>query len=153
MREPVRDSSGRPVFAYRPPPGARAKRTRPNDNPEERLQMQVLEYLRFALPADYRFTFSGAGVKTSAFVAIKLKNMGVEKGWPDLTIKNRRTGACRWIELKSPTGRLTPEQAEFIAECPATTAVCRSPADVEAALIGWGIKPLRPLARANRYAT
>ena len=153
MRDFPRDSTGRPVFAYRPAPGSRAKRGRPNDNPEERLQVQVLEYLRFALPKTYRFTFSGAGVKTSAFIAEKLKRLGVEKGWPDLTIKNRRTGACRWIELKSERGRLTPEQAEFVNEAPAVTAVCRSVEEVEDALKAWGITPMRSIERANRYAT
>ena len=147
-----RDSTGRPVFAFRAPPGARAKRTRPNEQPEAKFQREVIVYLTYALPPEYRFTFSGAGVKVSAWLGNKLKEMGVKPGWLDLTIKHKPSGRAFWIELKSLVGRLTPEQAAFVNESPNVCAVCRTLPEIEAALIRFGITPLCSIERANRYA-
>jgi len=48
--------------------------------------------------------------------AQKLKEMGVRQGVPDLLLPVRRQGACGLaLELKSPSGRLRPTQAWWLA--------------------------------------
>ena len=139
----------RAPYAYkRGPPKPRKKR----DDAEHRFQVAVATYLRWALPKAYRFTASAAGVATSMSQASKMKAAGQERGWLDIMIKNKATGAVRWIELKVDGGALTPEQREFIEECPKVCAVARTLEEVERALIGFGITPLCAIEHANRYS-
>jgi hypothetical protein len=138
------------VFAFKRGPKTTGPRA-PNDDAEHRFQVSVATYLKFALPDEYRFTASAAGVKVGMQTAVKMKAAGQQRGWPDLIIRNRKTGACRWLELKAKGGRPTPEQQVFIDEVPGHTAVCRTLEEVESALIGWGITPKCSIEGANRY--
>ncbi len=110
--------------------------------PERDLQIAVAAYLRLALPADWAFTSSAAGVPMSPKVAGEMKAMGQNPGWSDLILRQRGTGETRWLELKSKDGRLSPAQIEFRNDCPKNWALARTLEDVEATLIDWGI-PLK----------
>ncbi len=138
-------------FAYKRGPYPQRRRAKPNASPEADFQLAVIEYLRFALPDNYRFRAGLEGVRLSINQATRAKALGARKGWPDLMLFNRETRGIRWIELKAPKGRLTPEQTEIAAELGDHLAVCRTLEEVEAALIRWRVAVRAPLAKANRY--
>jgi hypothetical protein len=80
-------------------------------HPEQALQRQVAEYLAWALPDPWYFTAVGHGGGGEMRGRI-LKGLGVKAGVPDLVI----LGPARfigWLEMKSPTGRLSPPQVAF----------------------------------------
>ena len=153
MRDVVRDSSGRPVFAFRHG-AAQRQAQRKNEDPEHQFQVQVVGYLRYALPPEHVWTANAAGVRVSMHVAVKMKAAGVRRGWPDLRILFP-SGVTRFIEVKAGQG-LSPEQREFRDFCAATGrdiwALAKSVEDVEAALLRWRIQPLCSINRASRYA-
>lgn len=153
MRDIVRDSSGRPVFAFRHG-AAQRQAQRKNEDPEHQFQVQVVGYLRFALPPEYVWTANAAGVRVSMHVAVKMKAAGVRRGWPDIQILFP-SAVTRYIELKAKQS-LSDEQKAFRAACQATGrdiwAMARTLEEVEAALLRWRIPVLCPLAKANRYA-
>lgn len=110
------------------------------DNPEQRLQIAVKEYLGWCLPAEILWTASLAGHgKMSMHARNKAKAMGLKPGWPDLQFLFP-DGVTRYIELKSDTGRLQPEQVAFRdrTEPHGVWALCRSVDEVAATLRGWG---------------
>lgn len=112
--------------------------------PEATLQVRVNEYLKVVMPPAVLWTASLAGHgKMSMAARNKAKAMGLKPGWPDLQFLFP-DGVTRYIELKSATGRLQPEQVEFAARCArhGIHAVCRSVEEVDAALRSWGA-PLR----------
>jgi hypothetical protein len=80
----------------------------------------VLELL-FAIPN---------GGSRHPFEAVKLKRAGVRRGVPDLFLPypaNYKHGL--WLEMKSPTGRVSPEQlwwSQKLTECGYQHNVCRS---------------------------
>ena len=123
------------------------------DNPEHRFQISVATYLRYALPADWRFTASAAGVALPPKLAAQLKAAGQEPGWSDLQLRQKGTGETRWLELKAPKGVLSEAQRDFRDDCPQNYAMARTLEDVEAALIGWSITPRCTIGHANRYHT
>lgn len=118
--------------------------------------MNVKRFLMVALaPAHvansiiWTASLAGHG-KMSMAARNKAKSMGLQRGWPDLQFLFP-DGVTRYVELKSDSGSLTPEQKAFRdrVEPHGIFAVCRSVEDVEAALRGWGA-PLR--ATAGRMA-
>lgn len=71
---------------------------------------------------------------------------GEQAGLPDFliclpirTADYGRVRAVRAIELKTPTGRVTDEQARWLGAMGPDACVCRSMADVHAALCRWGV--------------
>jgi hypothetical protein len=65
---------------------------------------------------------------------------GLPKGFSDLFGFRRSDGKMIFIEVKTPKGRIRPEQEEFIKNmnaCGAIAGVCRSPDDA-LRLIGTG---------------
>lgn len=140
--------SGDPVFAYKRGPRSARKR---RETPEADFQRSVMQYLAFALPSHYRIRGATEGARRQGFARLEARGLGLSKGWPDLMLFNRQTRAIRWLELKAPKGALTPEQRAIGAELRDHLVVCRTLEDVEAALVGWGVTPRVPLAKANRY--
>lgn len=122
-----------------------ARAPRKNANPEHKLQVQVRQYLMTALPPSIEWTANAAGVRVSIHAAKKMKAAGVRRGWPDLQFLFP-DGVTRFVELKTPTGSLSPEQRDFRDRClrirpPVDIwALCRSVEDVAAALAGWGVE-------------
>ena len=110
---------------------------------ERQLHEAVAAYLALALPADAVWTTFPAGEYRTKATGGRLKGMGLKRGWPDLQILY--AGRLHGLELKTRKGRLSPEQAERhreIREAGGVVEVCRSLAEVELALAGWGV-PLR----------
>lgn len=109
--------------------------------PELALQTQVARYLSWCLPEDILWTASMTGQNLSIRQATKNKAAGVKRGWPDLSFLFP-DGVTRFIEMKTATGSLTPEQRRFRDHCAGfgNFAVCRSVEDVESTLRAWGAK-------------
>lgn len=108
--------------------------------PEAKLQISVKQYLSYCLPDDILWTASLTGVHLSMQARTKAKAMGVRRGFPDLMFLFP-DGVTRYIELKTATGSLSPEQREFRdrAKPYGVWALCRSLDEVIAALRSWGI--------------
>ena len=83
--------------------------------PEADLQRAVVGALRFALPKGAILhhcanEVTQPGLRGATRQAI-LVGMGVHRGFADLMVLSG--GRVLFLELKSPTGRLSPEQAAF----------------------------------------
>ena len=126
---------------------------------EHRLQMTVAVYLGAVLPRDAAWTAIDAGQgRMDIRAAQRRKARGVKAGWPDIQIVWR--GFFYGIELKAAKGRVSDNQEHVhsaLADAAALVSVCRSVADVERALLHWGI-PLRgttltPAERDERLAS
>lgn len=108
---------------------------------EDALQEAVCRYLDAALPPGWLYWHTPNGGRRNAREAGRLKAMGVRAGLPDLAI----AGPHRlfFVELKAPkTGRVSDAQIVTMAalsELGFETHVCRSVADVEAALSAAGV--------------
>lgn len=110
------------------------------DNPEQRLQIAVAQYLGHALKAPTiwtAFPAGGGGKVRGAF----LKAMGLKAGWPDILViyspDDRIATGVLGIELKAKAGRQTPAQheiAQAFKDCHAWYVLCRSVDEVERAL-------------------
>lgn len=114
---------------------------------EDRLSVEVATMLRVAttegrLSATWTHVpheAAGKG-KFAAIYMAKAKAMGLIKGSADFVFVWPNGGG--WIELKTDSGRLTPEQKTFREWCKAAGshhATCRTLEEVEAKLIEWGV--------------
>lgn len=99
---------------------------------ESDIQKTVVEYLRLK---GILFTISPAGLtigdlKTRCMISRHSKKMGYTKGTPDIIVFNACGGSSGLlIELKTKTGRQTPEQKEFESKATYegyTYKICRS---------------------------
>lgn len=147
-RPPVRDSTGRPVFAYQDgPPRPRKQR----GTPEAAFQKTVTTYLQWALPEPYFFFASMVGTNVGGFKGAQLKAMGVKADISDMIILNLDTMACRMLELKAGKNDLSDGQARMAARVGSRWATVWTIDQVESALHTWGIKPKVGVNQANRY--
>lgn len=105
------------------------------------LQQQIAAFLRAAMPPGTNWTaIDHAG--TSARHGALLRARGVKSGVPDFHF-TLPGGETAWIELKTKTGQLSPDQRAFIeAEqlAGAPVVVCRSIEQVESVLRLWGVQ-------------
>lgn len=89
---------------------------KPKKSDEDRLQMSLVDYLRWAGRKDVLFWHTPNGGARSKATAGKLKGMGVLPGVPDLIfLFPDATIAC--LELKIPGGTVSPAQTAFIEHC------------------------------------
>jgi hypothetical protein len=118
--------------------------------PEQAIQAAVVEYLRLALPGALVFAVPNQE---------KRPVPGMYAGMTDLVIHDS-TGQLPgrayvgFMEVKSATGKLRPEQEKFRDRCRDAWipwACVRSVNDAERALVAWGWKP-RATAGAARSA-
>ena len=101
---------------------------------EKSLQASVVKYLRAAMPHDAMCLTIPGGDRGQT------RAPGYVSGTPDLLIIYR--GKAHFIELKTATGRISPEQKELasrVAVCGSPTLFCRNLDDVSLALVAWGI--------------
>lgn len=107
---------------------------------EDALQKMVVRFLKTTVP-DLVFYHPANGGFRNVREAAKLKAMGVKAGVADLAVVLPDLRAA-FIELKTSTGRVNANQAEFQSTCDRLGipyAVCRSVDDVAATLKGWGV--------------
>jgi hypothetical protein len=125
--------------------------TRKNAAPEQALQVKVHRFLKERMPDGSFYIASLSGVKLTPMTRMKAKAAGgLRAGWPDWSFLCA-DGITRFVELKRPDvkgqarGAMSAEQKAFQAQCApfGIYAVCRSVDEVEAALIGWGVR-LKP---------
>jgi hypothetical protein len=80
---------------------------------EDSVQKAVINYLKYAYPT-VLYCASAGGVRTSYKQAVKMKQTGYVKGFPDLFIYESRNGYNGLaIELKTLKGVASPEQKEW----------------------------------------
>lgn len=108
----------------------------PRQTPEEDLQKRVATMLRAYLPDSVWWSASLSGVKLSPGIAAKAKAAGMQRGAPDISYV-WPDGVTTYTELKAGIGVLTPEQKALAEVLGARMVICRSWADVKAALSVW----------------
>jgi hypothetical protein len=115
----------------------------PRNNPEEKLQAAVMQYLALALPDGAVAHHSpGEGLRSKRAQG-KLKRSGYQKGWPDIEVIFM--GRSTFIELKVPGSYPSAAQRTMhqrLEYCGCPVMLCRTGPEVEAALRGLGF-PLR----------
>lgn len=119
------------------------------------LQKFAVTLLRFnAAPGVIAFAIPN-GEARSARTGAKLKAMGVLAGVADMAVI-MPGGSARFLELKTPKGRLSDTQKAFRDRCAASGVAyetATTPEEVEAVLRGWGaLKMQRPIPVATRKA-
>lgn len=100
---------------------------------EEYIQKAVMEWVSICPMTkafkDYFIHCPNEGKRSLAY-GKKMKSMGMRKGVSDLFIAVGRHGYYgAWIEIKSYSGKVSPEQEKFLKDMAAQnyyTAVCRS---------------------------
>ena len=113
------------------------------DQPEFRLQCVVADFLALALDQIIcPWTALPFGEDRTSKTGERLKRMGVQRGWPDLAfiLEGGRIG---FIELKPPGKYQSAWQRDFetrVTKLGAVYTVCRTLAEVEGTLRGWGVK-------------
>lgn len=80
---------------------------------EYRLHCQIADLLRIFGVRDLRFWHTPNGGKRNPREASRFKSMGVLPGVVDFIISTPTDGMF-FLEVKSPTGRLSKEQADFL---------------------------------------
>tara|TARA_R100000322_G_C5423314_1_gene186821 strand:- start:683 stop:1051 length:369 start_codon:yes stop_codon:yes gene_type:complete len=83
---------------------------------EHKLQASVIKYIKLKYPK-IRYCASLGGIYTGPTQALKAKQTGYVRGFPDLQITEARGGYFGlFIELKTLKGRATAAQKEWIAD-------------------------------------
>lgn len=93
-----------------------AKPKRKNKSPEHDIQVSLIAMLQSIEPTPL-YTATVGGVRLAIHTAKKMKEAGYSKGVPDLLVFEPRgmyEGLA--IEVKTPNGRASPEQKEWIAK-------------------------------------
>lgn len=129
-----------------PAPQPFPKQKRAHD--EDDLQESVVAFLDLALPAQAGVFWSATlnGVRVTKKAITRLHKLGLRRGVLDLVfipLEGPHKGQTMWIELKSATGKPTPEQKKIVeALGPDRACFARSVVEVQDALLRWEI-PLR----------
>jgi hypothetical protein len=129
---------------------AQGRRVRPRKaaapRPKEiALHMAVADVLRrFARP-DWRWSHFPAGEHRDVRTASKLKQMGVQRGWPDFVLFDP-SGRLHALELKRQGEDLTDDQEDFQTWCIAhgvRHSVARTSDEALEVLGAWGALRIR----------
>lgn len=78
------------------------------NRPEDAFHIEVVSFLRMALPDDALVAHSPNGGWRLFSEAARFKKMGVVAGWPDLVVVHG--GKAMFLELKAARGRLSDAQ-------------------------------------------
>jgi hypothetical protein len=108
--------------------------------PEAELQAAVVEHLRWRAKPDALFLHPANGGTRDIREAARFKRMGVLAGASDLLLWHR--GNSFALELKSPGGRLSDAQLEFLARFNDAGGYSASAEGIDraiACLEGWGL--------------
>lgn len=100
---------------------------------EDEIQATFIEWVRrheTCFPELKLIYAIGNGGHRSPVTAWRMKQTGTRRGIPDIHLPIARNGKHGlWIEFKTPTGKLSPEQTDVIAELKRggfEVAMCRS---------------------------
>jgi hypothetical protein len=107
---------------------------------EERIHIAIVNLLTATAAPGVRFHHVPNGGLRSKREAARFKLMGVKPGVSDLVI-SMPEGRTGYMEVKSPKGRLTEDQENFLAAMAANgnlTAVVRSLDEAADVLAAWG---------------
>lgn len=118
---------------------------------EHQLQLAVAAFLKVAMPAGWPWTAVDHAAVLTPRQGAQRKARGVKRGQADFRFVLRPDGRSAEIELKVKGGYQSPEQREWdgaITEAGGLYLLCRSVAEVEGALRGWGV-PLRASCEAR----
>jgi hypothetical protein len=130
----------RPVSVASPCPAPASSPPQRRKHPEEDLQREVVKFLAKSLCGRSLVFHVPNGGRRSFTEAKRFKSMGVLPGMVDLGVIN--DGRLIGLELKAPKGRVSDTQAWCHARlraCGAPVFICRSLADVVAALKTMGV--------------
>ena len=109
-------------------------------NAEAKIQAAIVEWVRTVAPDILIFSIPNGGLRTKAEAAL-FKWTGATAGIPDLALIIGDGRAC-FVEVKTPEGRVSPEQREIMQRLESLGASCivaRSIDDVRAAFAEWAI--------------
>ena len=112
-----------------------------NERPEGKFQEKLCTLLTCKVRPEIIWMHNANGELRHPAVARRLKAMGVKPGVPDLCFLLEH-GRTAWLELKSATGNLTPEQRGFGVKCRRLGhywAVAHSMEDAVKILKGWNV--------------
>jgi VRR-NUC domain len=108
--------------------------------PEAALQRAVFEHIAYRKRPGWRFWSTPNAAKRSLQMGAELKAQGMTAGVGDISIVSP-SGRYHELELKTPTGRLSPAQRERQEELKASGVICATAYGLDAALailVGWG---------------
>lgn len=108
---------------------------------EDKIQKEIVKYLRAVLPSNVIMYHCPNGGKRSAKAGGQFRNMGVLPGVPDLCFV-LPDGKAAFIEVKQIDGVLSESQVNFSSDvtrngCP--YGVARSVDDAEVLIKSWGL--------------
>src|ERR1017187_3198328 len=83
---------------------------------ESQLQFSVAKLLTDHCLPTWRWTHIASGELRDIRTAVKLKRMGLRRGWPDFLLLSPHAGA-HCLELKRRGGKLSEDQEEFRDWC------------------------------------
>jgi hypothetical protein len=114
---------------------------RRDSNAEARIQIAIVQWIRLVAPQVLAFHPANGGWRSKAEAA-RFKAMGVLAGVPDIVVI-APGGKAHFLEIKTPTGRLSDEQREImgaLGRLGVDFATVTSIDDVRRAFSGWGIE-------------
>lgn len=120
--------------------GHAVKRRDPRPCTEDLIHESIVQLLRFRADARTIWFHPPNGIPASKRTGARFVRLGMLAGAPDLIVIPPSGKAC-FLEIKSPTGRLSIEQRAFQGRCISAGvpyAVARSSRDAEACLADWG---------------
>lgn len=118
----------------------RLRKSATNRPKEVVLHMAVAKVLRDHAITTWQWTHIASGELRDVRTAVKLKQMGVRRGWPDFVLVPS-TGQMHCLELKREGEKLTDAQRDFESWCNAGAiphAVAFTLDDALAVLDSWG---------------
>ena len=107
------------------------------------MQLAVTGFLTVALPRDVAWSAVDHAAKLGARQGAMRKARGVKRGQADYRFVLPPEGRSAEVELKIPGSYQSPEQKTWeaaVTDAGGLYMVCRSVAEVEGALRGWGVK-------------
>jgi hypothetical protein len=121
--------------------GRRQRGTKPPPPLEYTTHVMVADDLTRFCRSDWQWTHIPSGEYRDIRTAMRLKRMGLRKGWPDFMLFNQ-VGAGHFLELKRKGEALTDAQQAFASWCQdrpmVRHAVAYSYQEARRILIAWG---------------
>lgn len=114
-------------------PGLPIRRLKATTPKELVLHMTVAKLLREHCLPDWRWTHFPAGEKRNIKTAAKLKQMGLQPGWPDFLFISP-LGTLHCLELKRLRSNLTRTQMDFRLWCARHRVPCARASTLDEAL-------------------